>query len=489
MLSSTVVAVFIALAYVIGSNGSDNTINSRFDTFSGRTNGLDDRTNGLGEQTSQLGGRTNELGEQTSQLGGRTNGLGEQTSQLGDRTNGLDEQTSRLSDRTNGLGEQTSQLSDRTNGLGEQTSQLSGRTNGLGEQTSRLSGRTNGLGEQTSRLRDRTNGLGEQTSRLSGRTNGLDEQTSRLSDLTDEHVLFQVTNQPDTESAAKASMPNMGSANEYGVKERCERYTMKNQGLEREYYLYRPEGLKAGAPLVIVLHGYGGSALKGKKAMMDVADRNGFAVCYPQGIKDPKGKPGWNVRYPSQKGMKTDDVKFLIALSKELQKKFDLSPKNTFLTGMSNGGDIIYLIAMRAPKAFKAMASIAGLQFNWMETEYSYKHPLPFMEVHGTQDHTSEWLGDPENKGGWGAYIPVPAAVSRIIAVNGCTEEYVTELPRREGRNQVTLYQFKAGRPAVKGGRPTEVWLYKVEGGDHSWSDKDMDTCSEIWRFFSQWID
>ena len=94
-----------------------------------------------------------------------------------------------------------------------------------------------------------------------------------------------------------------------------------------------------------------------------------------------------------------------------------------------------------------------------------------------------------ENKGGWGAYIPVPAAVSRIIAVNGCTEEYVTELPRREGRNQVTLYQFKAGRPAVKGGRPTEVWLYKVEGGNHSWSDKDMDTCSEIWRFFSQWID
>ena len=491
MLSSTVVAVFIALAYVIGSNGSDNTINSRFDTFfSGRTNGLGEQTSRLSDRTNGLDDRTNGLGEQTSRLSDRTNGLDDRTNGLSDRINGLNDQTNGLSDRTNGLGEQTSQFGDRTNGLDEQTSQLSDRTtNGLGEQTSRLSGRTNGLGEQTSQLCGRTNGLGEQTSQLGDRTNGLGEQTSQLSDLTDEHVLFQVTNQPDTEPAAKASTPNMGSANEYGVKERCERYTMKNQGLEREYYLYRPEGLKAGAPLVIVLHGYGGSALKGKKAMMDVADRNGFAVCYPQGIKDPKGKPGWNVRYPSQKGMKTDDVKFLIALSKELQKKFDLSPKNTFLTGMSNGGDIIYLIAMRAPKAFKAMASIAGLQFNWMETEYSYKHPLPFMEVHGTQDHTSEWLGDPENKGGWGAYIPVPAAVSRIIAVNGCTEEYVTELPRRDGRYQVTLYQFTGGKPAVKGGRPTEVWLYKVEGGDHSWSDKDMDTCSEIWRFFSQWID
>lgn len=366
-----------------------------------------------------------------------------------------------------------------------------------------------------------TLGSNEPGNTIDSRFDKLSDQTNKFSDRTNRQALFQISSQPDTPPAeatdnlvpnqleavlAEASnemVPSQPAAEpievdlpsgesptqEYSVKERCERYTMKNQGLEREYYLYRPEGLKAGAPLVIVLHGYGGSALKGKKAMMDIADRNGFAVCYPQGIKDPKGKPGWNVRYPSQEGMKTDDVKFLIALSKELQKRFDLSPKNTFLTGMSNGGDIIYLIAMRAPKAFKAMASIAGLQFNWMETEYSYKHPLPFMEVHGTQDRTSEWLGDPGNKGGWGAYIPVPAAVSRIIAVNGCTEEYVTELPRRDGRNQVTLYQFTGGRPAVKGGRPTEVWLYKVEGGDHSWSDKDMDTCSEIWRFFSQWID
>lgn len=366
-----------------------------------------------------------------------------------------------------------------------------------------------------------TLGSNEPGNTIDSRFDKLSDQTNKFSDRTNRQALFQISSQPDTTPAeatdnlvpnqleavlAEASnemVPSQPAAEpvevdlpsgesptqEYSVKERCERFTMKNQGLEREYYLYRPEGLKSGAPLVIVLHGYGGSALKGKKAMMDVADKNGFAVCYPQGIKDPKGKPGWNVRYPSQEGMKTDDVKFLIALSKELQKRFDLSPKNTFLTGMSNGGDIIYLIAMRAPKAFKAMASIAGLQFNWMETEYSYKHPLPFMEVHGTQDHTSEWLGDPENKGGWGAYIPVPAAVSRIIAVNGCTEEYVTELPRREGRNQVTLYQFKAGKPAVKGGRPTEVWLYKVEGGGHSWSDKDMDTCSEIWRFFSQWIE
>ena len=106
-----------------------------------------------------------------------------------------------------------------------------------------------------------------------------------------------------------------------GVQERCTRHTMKFQGFEREYYLYTPQGLKEKAPLVMVLHGYGGSALKGRKEMMDVADRYGFAVCYPQGEKDPSGKTGWNVGYPKQEGMKTDDVKFICALAKKVSPR------------------------------------------------------------------------------------------------------------------------------------------------------------------------
>ena len=35
-------------------------------------------------------------------------------------------------------------------------------------------------------------------------------------------------------------------------------YTIRHQGMDRTYWLYMPEGLKEGAPLVLVLHGYGG---------------------------------------------------------------------------------------------------------------------------------------------------------------------------------------------------------------------------------------
>ena len=269
------------------------------------------------------------------------------------------------------------------------------------------------------------------------------------------------------------------------VQRRCSLRTFRHQGLVREYYLYTPSGLKEGAPLVICLHGYGGSAANGKAGLMDVADRHGFVVCYPQGEQDPKGKPSWNVGYPSQDGMKTDDVDFIVKLTRHLKKEYGFG--SAFLTGMSNGGEMCYLTAQKEPRAFNAIASIAGLTLTNM-MPLRYRKPVPFMEVHGTEDRTSEWTGDPENKGGWGAYLAVPVSVSYIIAANGCISETTTRLPLREGRNQVILHHFQGGKPAWKGGPAADVLLYEVIGGNHSWSDKDMDTCEAVWEFFSRYL-
>ena len=261
------------------------------------------------------------------------------------------------------------------------------------------------------------------------------------------------------------------------IERRCVHGTFKHQGMTREYYLYTPENLKKGAPLVLCLHGYGGSGAHGNADLMDAADRHGFAICYPDGSPDPRGYKSWNVGYPFQKGMKTDDVDLMVKLSKHLKKEHGF--KDAFLTGMSNGGEMCYLTAQRKPKAFKAIASIAGLTLTAM-MPLKYKEPVPFMEVHGTEDRVSEWTGDPEDKGGWGAYMAVPAALSHIIAANGCVSETITALPRKEGRNQVILHHFQGGK--------ADVLVYIVIGGDHSWSDKDMDTCDAVLEFFSHYL-
>jgi len=272
-----------------------------------------------------------------------------------------------------------------------------------------------------------------------------------------------------------------------GYLDRCEKLSMKYQGRERTFYLYQPSGVGNGSPLIVSLHGYGGNALSTPSEMLDCADAHGFAVCLPEALDDGTGHPGWNVGYPFQEGYKIDDVKFICALAKKLQKERGYSKGATFLTGMSNGGEMCYLTAMRKPQAFTAIASIAGLTMKWMADEYGAAGPVPFMEVHGTQDHTSEWLGDATDEGGWGAYIPVPVAVAKVIVTNGCTSESVADLPRLEGRNQVSLHRFFDGRPAPCG-KPSEVWLYEVKEGGHTWSLSDMETCEEMWKFFSLWI-
>lgn len=265
-----------------------------------------------------------------------------------------------------------------------------------------------------------------------------------------------------------------------------EKYQFRHQGLDREYWMYIPENLPEQAPLVFVLHGYGGKAEGYCPQMIETARKHGFAVCYPQGEKDPKGKTGWNVGYPKQEGMKTDDIDFICDLARHVQKKFSLSRKNTFFSGMSNGGEMCYIMAMQHPEAFSAYASVAGLTMEWAYRSMSPKMAVPLMEIHGTADKTSLWEGDPDNNCGWGEYISVPLAVGVWAAEAKCTHTETVELPVRN--NKVLMHRHLGGSPAWEGGPEIEVRLYEVVGGKHSWAHKDMDTCEEIWKFFSKYL-
>ena len=259
------------------------------------------------------------------------------------------------------------------------------------------------------------------------------------------------------------------------------RYTMKYQGEVRTYWLYVPEGASPATPLVLVLHGYGGNAEGYCPAMLEVAEREGFAVCYPQGEKDAKGKTGWNVGYDVQQGLKRDDVGFVKALVGHLRKKHHIGKDNVFMSGMSNGGEMTYFMAYRYPDLFRAYATIAGLTMQWAYKEWKAKKPVPLMEVHGTADKTSMWEGDPEDTGGWGSYIAVPAAVGYWAAQARCTHEETTVLPQK-GEHPVVLHRYLGGDDGI------EVRLYEVQGAKHSWHLADMDTCEEMWRFFSRYL-
>ena len=68
-----------------------------------------------------------------------------------------------------------------------------------------------------------------------------------------------------------------------------ETYNCTIDGIERTYKLYLPANIKPNAPLIFVLHGYGGSNNLDFLGANKLADEHGFAVCYPLGAKDKRG--------------------------------------------------------------------------------------------------------------------------------------------------------------------------------------------------------
>ena len=259
--------------------------------------------------------------------------------------------------------------------------------------------------------------------------------------------------------------------------------SVRVDGNMRRFDVFLPEGIKAGAPLVFYLHGYGGR-ISHDNPMVETARREGFAVCIPQGLKDPKGNPSWNVGYPFQEGWKVDDVKSLAGMAAYVQKRYRLSRENTFLTGMSNGGEMCYLMAYSKQKTFKAVAPIAGLTMVWMYRDLEAGKPIPLFEIHGTEDRISEWTGDLADQGGWGAYMPVPLAVGYWVAKNRCMKEETERVESQRGDSGHYIIKHRFTESATG----QDVWLYEVVGAGHTTHTEDLRTGDEIWSFFKKYI-
>ena len=251
-------------------------------------------------------------------------------------------------------------------------------------------------------------------------------------------------------------------------------------GHQRVFWMQLPETPVENAPLIMVCHGYGSTG-NNHTWMKDIAAEKGAVLCIPKGLKDLRGKPSWNVGYPFQSGWKQNDVKELCKLARHIQKKYGVSRQNCFLTGVSNGGELCYLMAYSKQDVFKGFASVAGLTMEWTYRTMEAPCPRPFLEIHGTEDRTSEWTGDLQNKGGWGAYLSVPVAVGYWVARNRCTNVQTDSLPGLRPNGRYTIKHYYSGGSA-------DVCLYEVKGGTHSQLASDVNVGLLIWNFFEKLI-
>ena len=273
---------------------------------------------------------------------------------------------------------------------------------------------------------------------------------------------------------------------------------------ERTYILRIPDDYIATGeyPLVVVLHGGGGSAdaIEDCTGFTGLAEREGFLVVYPNGTgRFPRRLLTWNSGYIDVWASENDvdDSGFLAALVERLSEIFSIDPDMVFITGISNGAMMAYRAAAEHPDLFAAVGAVAGsIGGSPREGEDAWVIPEPALPLsavifHGLLDTHVRYDGGPT-----GTWVPdqqdridmsVAEAVDFFVSLNWCDPVPAIE----------TLGSGTVTRETWSGGdRGTEVVLYTISDAGHSWPGgtrwlsgdpptSEISATELSWEFFS----
>ena len=278
-----------------------------------------------------------------------------------------------------------------------------------------------------------------------------------------------------------------------------------HEGVEREYIIHVPENLNQDSPIVFVIHGYTGSAegIAAYTGMNNIAEREGFIAVYPQGTIDSNGNTFFNVGYEFNDDSPINDVSFIRELVRSISQEFNLKRKKAFATGMSNGGDMSYLLACTSSDLFKAVAPVAGVLMKGLKDSCELNSPVPIFEIHGTADKISLFEGDLNNEGGWGAYYDLPSTIDFFAERYQLTNKSVKQTISKESGADYDIFFERHWSDDLE----EEVWMYRIEDGRHVWpgiklnwwnnplawfyfgsGNEDINASEEVWAFFKKYL-
>ena len=244
--------------------------------------------------------------------------------------------------------------------------------------------------------------------------------------------------------------------------EKDNKYSCRFDGV-RHYFITDMPDVTEGAPLVLMLHGYGESAeiMRGRVHFEEQANPLGYAVVYVTGAPDPNdptSAAGWNSGIGAEGNR---DTEFLAALARYLLKEYSLDSGRVFAVGFSNGAFMTHRLAMDAGDTFAAVVSVAGMmpQSVW---ERRAEHSVTgVFQITGEKDDVV-----PKHSDGSAKYSKVPAiedVMDYWAAACGAELSGTSET----GKGSVlTRYENSDDR--------LQVWHLLVRNGRHSWPDEKL---------------
>ncbi|GAA1273642.1 PHB depolymerase family esterase [Kitasatospora nipponensis] len=220
--------------------------------------------------------------------------------------------------------------------------------------------------------------------------------------------------------------------------------------------MHAPPTVAGGAarrlPLVVMLHGGFGSGRQAEQAYgWDAeADRHGYLVAYPDGIDHAWAAGGGCCGVPAATGV--DDVGFVSAVVRELERLAPVDPGRVYVTGISNGGLLAYRLACDTT-LFAAVAVDSATLLGPCPSPA----PLSVLHLHGTADHNIPYQGGPGDGPARIDGPPVPQVLAAWRAVDHCPP---VPAVRVGGPVTTTSSDCPDGRG---------VELITIDGAGHQW--------------------
>jgi polyhydroxybutyrate depolymerase len=235
-------------------------------------------------------------------------------------------------------------------------------------------------------------------------------------------------------------------------------------GHDRSYRLYRPAGVPASAPLVVMLHGFSGSAAQAERAYGwdGLADSAKFVVAYPDGLSR-----AWNVDgegccgRPGREGV--DDVAFISAAVADIIKNVSVNAARVYATGISNGGIMSYTLACNTG-VFAAIGPDAATQLDPCRSP----HPTSVMHIHGTADPLVPY------QGGQGFSVINGPSAPEVNAFWRNVDRCGAPAATTSGRVTTSTAECADNRSVV---------LVTIDGGGHV--DWPFSFTQKLWEFFA----
>ena len=188
---------------------------------------------------------------------------------------------------------------------------------------------------------------------------------------------------------------------------------------------YRPD---QPVPLVVVLHGYTATAQVQDMyfGLSRLAQTRTFLVALPNGLRDDTQQQYWNATDACCAFGKTnDDVIYLTAVIRDVQRRFAVDPKRIFLVGHSNGGFMSHRLACDRSNIVAGIVALAG--DNWADSsKCNPTDPVAVLQIHGTLDPVIAYNG-----GATVGQPPYPSAEDSVRswgAKNRCTGTGLTSI-------------------------------------------------------------